>query len=264
MELMKKWWGDISFDLNKTKTWRIGERRISVQRKDTEWLIWNQETKEESFVELILEDSIPNHCSIDVLPQRYLVKNTQKCLTVKPLLANRSIIVRPTSTLNILPGERIELYVSSPLWLAFYDHAGTLPICDLPFWLPSDSWFGPNTMVGELCYSKYTDAKVTLDNIQKRSHRAITTISISNEHDELLAIERISLPTPFLNLYVDATNQFWTDKVNLIHHLDGDRPSFDINRLVMERDKTDLTLISTAREIANSNTFMRSIKSLVA
>ena len=134
MELMKKWWGDISFDLNKTKTWRIGERRISVQRKDTEWLIWNQETKEESFVELILEDSIPNHCSIDVLPQRYLVKNTQKCLTVKPLLANRSIIVRPTSTLNILPGERIELYVSSPLWLAFYDHAGTLPICDLPFW----------------------------------------------------------------------------------------------------------------------------------
>ena len=119
MELMKKWWGDISFDLNKTKTWRIGERRISVQRKDTEWLIWNQETKEESFVELILEDSIPNHCSIDVLPQRYLVKNTQKCLTVKPLLANRSIIVRPTSTLNILPGRENRTLCQFPIMAGF-------------------------------------------------------------------------------------------------------------------------------------------------
>lgn len=86
-------------------------------------------------------------------------------------------------------------------------------------------------MSGELCYSKYTDAKITLDNIQKRAHRAITTISISNEHDELLAIERISLPTPLLDLYVDSNNQLWTDKVSLTHHQDGDRPSFGINSL---------------------------------
>lgn len=261
---MEKWWGEISFELDETKTWRIGQRRICVQRKSAEWLVWNEETEDESFEELVLEKAISTDSTIDNLPQRYLVKNTQKCLTVKPLLANRSFIVRPNSTLNILPGEQIELYVSSPLWLAFYDHGGPLPISDLPFWRPSDSWFGPNTMVGELCYSKYTEAKVTLDNIQKRSHRAITTISISNEHDELLAIERISLPTPFLNLYVDATHQFWTDKVNLIHHLDGDRPSFEIKNLTKESAKTDLTLISAAREVADANTFMRSIKSLVA
>ena len=119
-------------------------------------------------------------------------------------------------------------------------------------------------MAGELCYSKYTDAKITLDNIQKRSHRAITTISISNEHDELLTIERISLPTPLLDLYFDSNNQLWTDTVSLIHHLDGDRPSFGIKSLAKESAKIELTLISPAREIADSNTFMRSIKSLVA
>tara|TARA_R110002111_G_scaffold145526_1_gene212016 strand:+ start:952 stop:1086 length:135 start_codon:yes stop_codon:yes gene_type:complete len=41
-------------------------------------------------------------------------------------------------------------------------------------------------MEGEMCYAKYTYAKVALENIEMRSHRAITTISISNEHDELL------------------------------------------------------------------------------
>lgn len=261
---MKKWWGEIDFELNETKTWRIGMRKISAQRKNTEWLIWNQEIEEESFEELVLEGEISVDNSISLIPQRYLVEKTQKYLTASPRLADRAFIVRPNSTLNILPGEKIELYVSTPLWLALYNHSGTLPISDLPLWQPSDSWFGPNTMVGELCYSHFTEAKVTLDNIHKRSHRAITTISISNEHDELLAIERISLPTPFLNLYVDATHQFWTDKVSLIHHLDGDRPSFDIKNFTKESNKTDLTLISPAREVADANTFMRSIKSLVA
>ncbi|WP_158969203.1 hypothetical protein [Paraglaciecola sp. L3A3] len=260
---MKKWWGDIGFKLNETKTWRIGNRKISVQRKGAEWIIWNEETQQESFEQLILEDGV-SELSTDIQPKRYLVEKTADFIKALPLLANRSVIVRPSSTLNILPGEKIELFVSSPLWLAFYSQNNKLPISDLPFWLPSDSWFGPSTMVGELCYSKYTDARVTLDNIQKRSHRAITSISISNEHDELLTIDRISLPIPFLNLYVDATEQFWTDKVCLIHHLDGDRPSFNIKNLAKERDKSTISLVSTAREKADEHTFMRSIRSLVA
>lgn len=284
MDVMKNCWGDIYFELDEVKTWRIGQRKISVQRKKTEWLIWNEKTEEENFEALVLENSVSNDIPISVLPQRYLLKSTQPYLTAKPLLADRSIIVRPNSILNILPGETIDLYVSSPLWMAFYNMAfyntalcnttfyntasyntkETLPISEIPFWLPSDSWFGPNTMVGELCYSKYTDAKVTLDNIQKRSHRAITKISISNEHDESLAIERLSLPTPLLDLYIDTNNQFWTDQVHLIHHLDSERPSFDIKSLASESAAKSIKLISVARKIANENTFMRSIRSLVA
>ena len=117
---MKKWWGEINFELNEAKTWRIGQRKMSVQRKDAEWLIWNEKTEQESFEELVLERAIFSDPTIDILPQRYLVKNTQQSLIAKPLLADRSIIVRPHSALNVLPGEQVELYVSSPLWLAFY------------------------------------------------------------------------------------------------------------------------------------------------
>lgn len=261
---MKKWWGEITIELNEAKSWRIGQRQIAVQRKETEWLIWNDETKEESHDVLTLEKIDPNDSLLNIIPQRYLVQKTQQSLTVAPALANRSVIVRPSSILNILPGEKIELFVSTPLWLNFATQEGKQLISDLPFWLPSDSWFGPSTMHGELCYAKYTDAKVALDNIEKRSHRAITTISIANEHDELLTIERISLPTPFLNLYVDPANQFWTDKICLTHHLDSDRPSFEIRNLLNKEKNTDLTQVSGAREIASANIFMRSIKSLVA
>ena len=261
---MKKWWGDINFEINEVKTWRIGSRKISVQRKYAEWLIWNEETNDESFEQLVLEDAVSIDGFTDIQPKRYLVNKTQDALRVAPLLANRSIIVRPSSTLNILPGEKIELSVSSPLWLAFFNIGSTLPISDLPFWLPSDSWFGPSTMVGELCYSKYTDARVSLQNIPKRSHRAITTISILNEHDELLTVDRINLPIPYLNLYADASEQFWTDKVCLTHHLDTARPSFYIKSLTKERDKSAITLVSHAREVADAHTFMRSIRSLVA
>ncbi|MDU0355212.1 hypothetical protein RS130_16060 [Paraglaciecola aquimarina] len=261
---MNKWWGDINFKVDQIKAWRIGERKICVQRKPSEWLVWDQHTSEENFEPLVLEESSNEQSLSDVVPKRYLLNKTLGSLNVAPLLANRSVIVRPSSTLNVLPGEKVELFVSSPMWLAFYSHVNSSPISDIPFWQPSDSWFGPSTMVGELCYSKYTEAKVNLTNIQKRSHRAITTISISNEHDELLVIDRISLPLPFLNLYVDSSEQFWTDKICLIHHLDGDRPSFRIDKLMKNNAQSALELVSMAREKTDEHTFMRSIKSLVA
>lgn len=119
-------------------------------------------------------------------------------------------------------------------------------------------------MVGEMCYAKYTDARVSLESIKRRSHRAITTISIVNEDEEPLVITRINLPAPFLDLYSDGSNQFWTDNVWLIHNERNDRPSFDIRKLSLDKQKTESELVCSAREIADSNTFMRSIRSLIA
>jgi hypothetical protein len=261
---MAKWWGDVAFELNEAKSWRIAGRQIVVQRKEREWLIWNDETKEESFDSLQLETFSDFDSLVDVPLQRFLVEETQNLLTVTPALADRSVIVRPSSVLTLLPGEKTQLYVSSPLWLKFATQGVNLPLCEIPFWLPSDSWFGLSTMVGELCYAKYTDAKVSFANIEKRSHRAITTINISNEHEEPLTIQRISLPTPFLDLYANKNNQFWTDTVCLSHNKNNGRPSFEIKKLVAKNQESEHSLVCLARELTNAHTFMRSIRSLVA
>lgn len=261
---MSKWWGDVEFALNEIKSWQIGQRQIVVQRKAREWLVWNDEVKEESFENLNLTALSNIDSLVDVPLQRFLVDQTQDTLSVIPALADRPVIVRPSSTLTLLPGEKNTLYVSSPLWLTFTANNKKESFADLPFWLPSDTWFGFSPMLGELCYAKYTDAKLALENIEKRSHRAITTINISNEHEEPLTIQRINLPTPFLNLYVDPDNQFWTDTVHLTHNEHNNRPSFEIKKLNADKSKSAHTLAGSSREVADSNTFMRSIRSLVA
>jgi hypothetical protein len=61
---MENWWGEISFELNEAKTWCIGQRRICVQRKSAEWLVWNEETEDESFEELVLEEAVATDSSL--------------------------------------------------------------------------------------------------------------------------------------------------------------------------------------------------------
>lgn len=261
---MNKWWGDIEFELNEVKSWRIGSRQIIVQRKTQEWLVWNDTTTEESNSQIQLE-TIPEPDSLlDAPLQRFLLNNTEPKLIVRPALADRSVIARPGTKLSILPGETVDLYVSTPLWLSCLSHSTKVPLVDLPFWLPSDSWFGLSTMVGELCYAKYTDAKATLENITKRSHRAISKVCITNDNAEPLKVQSINLPIPFLNLYADSDNQFWTDTLHLTHSESKNLPAFKINKLKNDTDEHTFSLVCSAREVANSSTFMRSIRSLVA
>jgi hypothetical protein len=261
---MSKWWGSIEFELNEIKSWGIGERQIIVQRKKNEWVVWNKTSKAENDNELLLEKIRNLEHLVDVPMNRYLVEKTEQTLLVAPALADRSIIIRPGIPLTILPGQKTELYVSSPLWMSGVTSDRRSQVIDIPFWLPSDSWFGLSTMVGELCYAKYSDAKVELANIKRRSHRAITPIVITNHHEDPFVVQRINLPTPLLNLYSNSSRQFWTDKVHLNHDERVERPSLEIKQLDIYSPSSTFKLVNKAREVADAKTFMRSIRSLVA
>lgn len=261
---MSKWWGNISFKDDQIKSWRIGSRQIIIQRKKQEWIVWNQESKNESDEALQL-DTLDNVSSLEHIDrQRFLVDKTETSLSVTPALADRSIVIRPGYPITVLPGEHAELNVSTPLWLNIKTTNQSTALTEIPFWLPSDSWFGQSTMDGELCYAKYSDAKVSLDNIKRRSHRAITRINITNQHEEALTVLRINLPVPFLDLYTDEKHQFWTDSVNLTHNEDDNLPTLSITKLNNASATNPTKLVAEARQIADKHTFMRSIKSLVA
>lgn len=116
---MTKWWGEIAFALNEIKSWQIGQRQIIVQRLAREWLVWNNEIKDESADNLELITLQDVSALSDMPLQRFLVTQTHDLLSVTPALADRPVIVRPSSALNILPGEQATLFVSSPLWLTF-------------------------------------------------------------------------------------------------------------------------------------------------
>lgn len=261
---MSKWWGSIDFELNECKCWQVGERFIAVQRKEKEWRVWNVQTKEETSDPLLLANPSNRDFLQTPATQRFLVNQTQSSISVMPRLADRAMVIRPGSTLSVLPGENTELYVSTQLWLGFSLKDNSPSMYDVPLWLPSDSWFGESNMLGEVCYAKYSEANVELSSLKKRSHRVFSGINIINEHDQTLHIHRIKMPMPLLDLYVDEQAQFWTDSICLTHNEDNKKPSFAIKKLSQGVNKNAYTMLTGARVKGGSNVFVRSIRSLIA
>lgn len=263
MAKIKNWWGDVPLTLNEIKVWSMGERQIAIQRLDKEWVIWNKELNSESTSHIAVTSLKTAETFNNVPYSRHLVSQTVDTIHISPMLADRPIVARPATPLNILPGEYVELYISSPLWFFMKLNAKASSIVDLPFLRPSDSWFGPSTMEGELCYAKYTDARVNLNQIDKQGHKAITPVLIKNQHTETLVIERINLPAPFLNLYADEQQDFWTQEVEITYHSDSDKAGLRLKRTPPNKGMGNMTLISDARQISDNHNFVKSIKSLL-
>jgi hypothetical protein len=92
----------------------------------------------------------------------------------------------------------------------------------------SDTWFGPSTREGELCYSGKTHARHTLAEVPRRAHRAITPLHIRNEAASPLPLDKISLPVPVLSVYGAADASLWTETVTMIRGSDSDMAALRI------------------------------------
>ncbi|HBY87779.1 MAG TPA: hypothetical protein DEO86_18140 [Colwellia sp.] len=254
------WWGEFNFEHHTTKCWSVGERAILIKRKATEWNTWNLESKEEDSDIFVSEGENFNVDNSAVIG-RFLEKNTSETLKVFPLLADRTVIARPSSPLTILAGEKIQLFISTPIW--FY--AETLPsgkcLVDLPFWRPSDSWFGRSTIDGQLCYAKYTSAKTQLDELDLHPHRATTSIMVVNSHHKALTINRVNVPVNYLHLYSDDKNQLWTSRITI----EIENESSDVE-LIIEKgfsgEFEPVTFISTPRLSSEHGKLIRRISNL--
>ena len=256
-----KWWGEFTFGLQDTKSWSIGERAIVLKRQATEWNSWNIETDEESYFDITLSNADKLSLNTELITDRFLEKNTSEKVSVFPMLADRTVVARPSSPLTILAGEKIQLFVSTPIW--FY--AETVPqgkcLVDVPFWRPSDSWFGASTIDGQLCYAKYTSAKTVLEELNLFAHRATTPITVINSHHKALTINRMNVPVNYLNLYSDDKNQFWTSKISIERENESDEVELIIEKS-LSGAINPLVPIGRARLTSVHGKLIRSISNL--
>lgn len=258
----KAWWGTFCFDIETVRTWAIGERLIAIKRCHKEWAIWNRETDEESQgVVQLATLPVSEFEANDVV--RYMVNETNKSLIIEPSLADRAIVAKPSTPLIIPSGQESQLYVSTPLWFTVMLSNLKIPMVDVPFWRPSDSWFGPSPMSGVLCYSKNTEARVQNAGFEARPHRATTVITLRNEQEESLVVERINLPVPALRLYADSDYRLWTDDLTIVQQIDNGKPLSEVDHTQPSHSK-GLTLVSESRERSMKPSFLSSIKNLIA
>jgi hypothetical protein len=90
----------------------------------------------------------------------------------RPMLADRPVVVRARQSVFIPPGEEAMLYLSTPVWVSIDLGEPARALREIPVLRLSDTWFGPSTREGELCYAARTHARNHLDQVPRRPHRA--------------------------------------------------------------------------------------------
>lgn len=222
------WWAPFAIPVHETAILSLGPLTLHLHRGADEWLIaWEREEG----------DSEPLRAGITLSPeplqadnyQRYVTASTAGEVVVNPLLADRPVVVKPRQPVFILPGEETTLYLSTPIWAQVSAGDPRRALQEISVLRLSDSWFGPSTREGELCYAARTHARNSLDEIQRRPHRAITPVRIHNRADAQLPIEKLSLPVPLLSIYGDDEGTLWTESINLIRTADSDMAAMTID-----------------------------------
>jgi hypothetical protein len=152
-----------------------------------------------------------------LMTNRYSVRRTSESIALRPALADRPVVSRPEHPLSVLPDEDVTLYLSTPLWVRVELVESERRLTELPSHRMSDTWFGPSTREGTLCYATRTAGRLRLDQLPLRLHRALTPLKVRNTAAEPLLLERVQLPAPHLSLYVTPDDALWTEAVTMTH-----------------------------------------------
>lgn len=223
------WWGVFTLDDGQAGCWRVGPSTLWIYHLPHEWrLVHLQDgdslSKTAEVIAPLPEDAV--NLSLEDLPEgavvsRFSFRTTGGQLAVMPVLADRPVVVRPETPLYVPPGEAATLYVSTPLWVCLEAGDPPLLLQEVPSHRPSDTWYGPNTREGELCYATRTAGRLVLADLPRCPHRAVTPILIRNRARDALLVERIQLPVQYLALFQAAGGYLWTQAVTLDREKDG-------------------------------------------
>lgn len=214
------WWGSFALAEEQAGRWRIGPSTVWIYHFPHEWRILHEQggaPQDDVAFAVVPDEPAPQleAAGPEATVARFSFRRTEERLTVMPVLADRAVIVGPEKALYVPEDESVTLYVSTPLWLRIEVGAEARLLREIPSYRPSDTWFGPSTMEGELCYASRTTGRFQVHLLPPRLHRAITPIQIRNHAKEALLLERMRLPVQHLSLFQAANDFLWTETVSL-------------------------------------------------
>lgn len=206
------WWKKRLLPIGESAYWKVGPLHLRVKRYPTEWRVHWLPGEDLSDREFTHQLPAENHFAGGVL-SRFAVSEGTSSLTLEPCLADRPVVTRPTSPVWILGDDSVTFFVSTPLWVRIRVGEKERILTEIPILRPSDTWFGPTSMDGELCFASRTKLLTRESELERWPFRAISAISIQNRIDESLLLERLKLPMPFLSLYRGSDGICFTDRI---------------------------------------------------
>jgi hypothetical protein len=208
-------WGRFSLSVGEKGLWHVGPMRVLVERRRQEIAIdyrIHSEHRHERFFEC------PTTAVLDgpgVERTRHAFTDAPEVVWVVPALADRAVVVYPEHPFYVIAGESITLFCSTPLWLRVEAGTTRVKLMELPIERPSDTWIGPSTLEGELCYATQTTARLERSSVPRHPHRAVTELRIRNAANDTLRLERVNLAVPYLSIYAGHDGVLWTESVFL-------------------------------------------------
>lgn len=262
VEDVTRWWGDYRLPEAQALRCEIGSLRLSVQRRGDEWLVaWETGSEMSAGTSSACTPAAADSPEAYANTERYLFQTPRETLYLRPLLADRPVVSRPTVPFQLPPGEETVIFISSPVWVKLEVGEPRAALNELPVQRLSDTWFGASTREGELCYATQTAARRFLHELPARAHRAVTPVQIRNRADTPLRLDRISLPTPYLRLYHDARGMLWTQAITLRREEGSDLAALSVEQ-TPPREADGAVLLSEPRRTAGKSSFVRAFGAL--
>ncbi|WP_429885782.1 hypothetical protein [Geoalkalibacter halelectricus] len=221
-QITSPWWSAREVAVGRGLTYVIGPFTVKMFRGGDVWWLWTVRDPGEEIPAALAQVEQMEQMPEDAGGERFVFSASPGRLQVRPLLADRSVVFRAYQPVFVPPGEEATLFLSSPVWISLDLGEPARSLREMPVQQMSDTWFGPSTREGELCYAARTSARSHLEEVPRRAHRAVTPVRIRNEANSLLPIEKLSLPAPLLSVYGDADRGLWTEEVHLTRTPDSD------------------------------------------
>ena len=257
----RTWWGTFDLAEGATGYWRTGPLKLWVQNLAHEWRVYQHQEKDP--LDHSLEVTVPS----DAVPDdkasvtRFSFSTAGDSLSITPVLADRAVVVKPEDPFYVPSGGEATLYVSTPVWLRL-ELSGAGKLLDIPSWRPTDTWFGPSTLVGELCYGSRTAGRLSLEELEYRPHRAITPVQVRNRASNPLLLDKVKLPVQYLGVYTSQSNFLWTQTVTLVREEDGDLAGLQVAKSVPAH-VGKVEQLSPPRQHAERNLVVRAFSKLL-
>ena len=222
------WWGRRPLAAGQHGRWSIGPLDLWLLHGDQEWQLVLERPRDSADATLAIDvpcnDAFPESAK-DRLRFAGSPVGTEPELRVA--LADRAMVSRPQDPFYVPSQGAVTLYLSTPAWVQLY--LGAARVQEFPVYTPSDTWFGPSTVNGELCYATRTQARLDLADVPERPHRVVTPLTIANKADDALFLERVNLPVPRLPVYADEHHRLWTPAVRMEREEDRDMAEMEID-----------------------------------
>jgi hypothetical protein len=221
------WWGRQTLEANRTDLWQLGSFHLWIQplaqrlQIQWHWGVPSNKAQGNSWLDstVRIAPGGGGEAPAADAQQVYCVYGNRPIprmdLLFVPTLADRPLITRLSTPLHILPGETAHLYVVVPLHLRIEMAENGRLLHEIPTHRLSDTWFGPMSSAGELCFAGATPALLDLRDVPLRLQTAISAVAVHNAGKESLRFDRVNVPLPQLSLFYSPRTGFWTDAFSL-------------------------------------------------